>query len=605
MNNKTIDSLIKEEQILLNRYRRKIDFISKYVYNFKVDKTCSDQEALYIFEEQLKEKINYPKRYPLILTLDEIVKELFKEFGFTSMMHLSMYAHTQLIAKTAFEEGRHYQNKEMKIEEGDFLKAVKSEYLDNIFQYGSICKEMLGEDADRDATHMDTDMSIIRGEDLTIPNVLKQNIDANNSSYGKVKLVISKEYMDKYDKCITTKKGQELTLEDRRKTEVFPMYDGENNTHYGIRTGFPSTYIKAIIADEYINSIKFKIIRSGFYIPVYNTKGELVFSYEEYVELSSQRDGLKKYHNDLSYKISENLETKEILEISKTLNGSVEDSTRKRQAIYEKLNEVFEKYFKGVKYKLDGSITPGIVEIYDTGSTGRGTNVPNDSDYDFILRVDKKFKHSPLYNEFISDIYKIFGKTGGSDTIRLENVKLDGIEEPLDIDITPIEKTNKVTYSTDECIKDRLSTIKEKYPDKYNLVISNIIMAKKVLKEAKAYKPWHAGKNPQGGLGGVGVENWILQHGGSLLDAAQDFVRTAEKCKYDFKEFVETYPIYDFGENHRAIEKNKYLYDNFVKNLDSEGFKRTIEALKQYIINSQIDFTEENSIEILEENKQI
>ena len=65
------------------------------------------------------------------------------------------------------------------------------------------------------------------------------------------------------------------------------------------------------------------------------------------------------------------------------------------------------------------------------------------------------------------------------------------------------------------------------------MVLANIIYAKKILKEAKAYKPFRSDRT-QGGLGGVGIENWILQYGGSFIDAARDFLRHAEG-----KEFID------------------------------------------------------------------
>ena len=93
------------------------------------------------------------------------------------------------------------------------------------------------------------------------------------------------------------------------------------------------------------------------------------------------------------------------------------------------------------------------------------------------------------------------------------------------------DKNSKVEYSTDMCIKDRLATIESLYPDKYALVIANILLAKKFFKEIGIYKRF------DGGLGGVGVENFILQHNGSFYDAASHFVAVADSCDMKLEEF--------------------------------------------------------------------
>ena len=106
-------------------------------------------------------------------------------------------------------------------------------------------------------------------------------------------------------------------------------------------------------------------------------------------------------------------------------------------------------------------------------------------------------------------------------------------------------------------------------------------MAKEVLKDA--YKPRHAGINPQGGLGGVGIENWILQNGGSFEAAAKEFIRVS--ANKNFEEFQEEYAVWDFGENHLSFRKNDgYMHDNFVKdNMTEEGYNKMKEVLKEYL----------------------
>ena len=130
-------------------------------------------------------------------------------------------------------------------------------------------------------------------------------------------------------------------------------------------------------------------------------------------------------------------------------------------------------------------------------------------------------------------------------------------------------------------LQDRLETIREQDPEKYNLVVANILLAKQVLKDAGVYKP-NRGENPQGGLGGVGVENWILQNGGSFIEAARSFVEAAQGKSFD--EFKESYQVWDFGDNHLAERRNQYAHDNFItSNMSEEGFHKMCEVLSGYL----------------------
>ncbi len=168
-----------------------------------------------------------------------------------------------------------------------------------------------------------------------------------------------------------------------------------------------------------------------------------------------------------------------------------------------------------------------------------------------------------------------------SGDFRLKGVQLEGLEQAIDIDITFIEKTDKISYSTDMALRDRLSSIKKQDKSKYSLVLANLLLAKKVLKEASVYKP-NRGEVAQGGLGGVGIENWILQNGGSFLDAASSFLEASEGKT--FQEFKAHYSIWDFGENHFTDRNGVYPHDEFVRNnMSEEGYLKMKQALEHYL----------------------
>ena len=118
---------------------------------------------------------------------------------------------------------------------------------------------------------------------------------------------------------------------------------------------------------------------------------------------------------------------------------------------------------------------------------------------------------------------------------RYKGVVIEGINQEIDVDLSFTERTDEIEYSTDECIKDRLSTIRSKSEEDYKYVIANILLAKKFLKQAGAYKranaevPKEGEVDTRGGLGGVGIENWNLQNNGSFIKAAESFIKTANK----------------------------------------------------------------------------
>ncbi len=72
----------------------------------------------------------------------------------------------------------------------------------------------------------------------------------------------------------------------------------------------------------------------------------------------------------------------------------------------------------------------------------------------------------------------------------------------------------------------------------------------------------------QGGLGGIGIEAWILNHGGSFEAAAKSFLETAKDENNEFKNFSDfkrEYFIFGAGES----LKDEGGTENFVNNMTS------------------------------------
>lgn len=364
--------------------------------------------------------------------------------------------------------------------------------------------------------------------------------------------------------------------------------------HYGIRTGFASSEINYIVMENYDLKVGLEIAMNGFYIPIANKEGKIIFTPKDYDELRARMSGLS-YFGEQNYSFSENLVTEETTYLAQQL----EQSNYEVQVKGTKINEIIRKSLNELglhlKATIDGNLTEGFVELINTGSTGRGTNIPGDGDFDFVMRLDKRILSNPSkLHELKQIILKNLGKDNsfeliGTGGFKLKNVPITNAVN-VDIEITFAQKTDKVSYSTDMALQDRLTTIKRTDPEKYKYVVANILLAKQVLKQAEAYKP-NRGEIPQGGLGGVGIENWILQNGGSFIDAAKSFVEAANEKS--FEEFQSSYPIWDFGENHLAERRGQYYHDNFVSNnMSTDGYKKMVQVLKEYLKTAQITQTE-------------
>lgn len=495
--------------------------------------------------------------------------------------------------KTADLRNRNTANSDMVLEKGDFIKGIGDiTYLRNILQNGSVSKEYLGSSADSDSTPLDTDVSMIMNSEGSIREKMNATAAAN---YGPIWFVLKND-----DRFVTTRTGSGGAVNskrDRSKMEAF--YTGVlGEDHYGIRTGFASSEINYIVMENYDPKVGLEIAMNGFYIPIANKEGKIVFTPKDYDELRKKMNGLS-YFGEENYSFSENLVTEE----TEYLASQIEQNNYEVQGKREKINSIIKKSLQELglhlKTNIDGDLTENYVELIDTGSTGRGTNKPGDGDFDFMMRLDKSILSNPSkLNELKQTILKNLGKEHSSELtetgdFRLKSVQLDN-NINVDIDITFTEKTDKVLYSTDMALQDRLETIKKMKSEKYKYVVANILLAKQVLKKAEVYKP-NRGEIPQGGLGGVGIENWILQNGGSFIDAAKSFVEASEGKS--FSEFQSIYQIWDFGDNHLAERRGQYVHDNFVANNMSEsGYQKMVYALKEYLRTMEISKFETKGI---------
>lgn len=513
-------------------------------------------------------------------TLDyNLADRVIKMFcGFTGIDTLEE-AKAYVYQKVAQAEKRNLATAEegVTLEPGDFVKGITDiKYLRNILQNGSVSKEYLGAYSTSDLTPLDTDGSLILDDEGT----LREKLDkASARGYGDFWFVLKNN--GRFQKTRTFD-GDIEGKRDYSKLELF--YTGScGKDHYGIRTGFASSEIDYILVGQYDKRIGLEIAMNGFYIPVADKEGKIVFTPEDYKNLRDKMAGLSYYGTD-NYTFSSELVSKDIEAMAALIAQNNEQTTYKRNIINKIMEQALSEVGLNLKTNI-GDLTLGVAEFIDTGSTGRGTNVIGKGDFDFMLRLDKEILLDPERLSKIKEtILKHLGVTSPVMTadgdFRLKDVQVaDGVV--VDIDISFRQKTDKVAYSTDMAIKDCLDTIKRLYPEQYDYVVANILEAKRVLKEAEVYKP-NRGEVPQGGLGGIGIENWILQNRGSFVEAIRTFLDAAQDKSYD--EFCKSYQVWDFGDNFFAEAHNLYPHDNFVAhNMSKEGYEKMVTVLQEYL----------------------
>ena len=511
-----------------------------------------------------------------------------------------------------------YRDKPFMFEEGDFLRGIGYiETLTGSLNKGNVAREFMCSYAGTsgsDATPLDVDISYV------VPKSgITTSIDGTLTgwAFGNIFVVIKK---DNPNFNITRDKGENVldTKYDPNKVEMFSTLTAD---HWGARTGISFTDVdfilykenKIIERDEHglpmvdekgnivyvknsndrsddgyvpiehdaLAEIQFEIARNGYYIPVIDMLGRLAFTPEQYDALRSKVAGLP-YYSSVEYTISSKLDFPGIDELVEIKKVDMQKTAEKEKIVRGKVEEIIKNSKLDVDTiaiadTLSKDLTEGIVQLIGTGSTSRGTNVPNDSDFDYMLKVDKKvYMHTT--DTLIANFKTMEHEEDNSHDkrVRLAGVTVEGLEEPFDIDISIDQKKNNIQYSTEMALEERLKTIRKQSPDDYYKVIANIVYAKQFLKEIGVYKS--ARVNPElGGLGGVGVENWILQNGGSFRQACDTFLEKAFDPKtgeiVPFNDFKKVYTVWDFGENHES--KGKHPFDEYVSlNMNEAGYTK-------------------------------
>lgn len=471
---------------------------------------------------------------------------------------------------------------------GDLLKGVNVSYISNILQNGSVAGEYLGASSGSDLTPLDTDVSMVLPKH--IGGTTEQIVQASLATgYGELLFVVK----DRGQFQQTT--GQKDARYDEGKLELFcTAVHGER--HYGIRTGFPTTEIDCMIAtpqlqqnQRQMDKIYYEIAQNGFYIPVVDTKGNSIFTPEQYEQYRHVFDGVDVYQGDalaVHPTTESDPQWQDVMDIQAAHRKDQERVERLRSEIRTHIQSVLSRHDITLKSPYDTSIIGA--ELFDIGSTGRGTNMSGDADFDFMVRLDNKdFDKVP---GIAKEIMQTFQPTKDDSHAESEYYLLRAMgatalsQSGADIDIGFVKKSELVTYGSHDAVGDKLEWIKEhKGKEQYESVIANIIVAKKILKQGDAYK-----RQEQGGMGGIGVENWILGHGGNLREAFESFYTAAHDhgSRTPFEEFKGRYRVLDAGTNLK-----KGSHGDFIYGLTAQGYEKMLNVIAGYLAKNKEPIT--------------
>lgn len=287
------------------------------------------------------------------------------------------------------------------IEVGDFIKGIENtEYFPSMLQRGILAKDFLGGNAMSDVTPLDTDVEKVlkKGEKLkdTIASLSHAPVycssNTDGKKLGKIMLVFSKdnfiETRNQNDEV--SKENIELLEQDSSKKEVCHNFD----TAYGISMGIGSENIKCIIADKYVDKLGLEIALNEFYIPIVDNDGKVVYTKEMYNNFREKMQGLSHY-GEKYFELDETARKPEMSGIIELVDKSMQNARNKQEKILKTLEEAVNKSGYTISDERRTDLKPGIVEFIDTGSTGRGTNMPGDGDFDYMVRMDKVLSDNP------------------------------------------------------------------------------------------------------------------------------------------------------------------------------------------------------------------
>ena len=158
---------------------------------------------------------------------------------------------------------------------GSFIHGTKGQVLPQVLAIGNFCGEVLEYGHKVDATPLQVDMSILGGEEELIGDKAMEAIQ-NSVAYG-----YSTDLYLVFDRS-------EGAFEEGVVHRDGPWKD---KGQVLLPVGVPSTDVRAIVMHQHhsvsLEEVERSIVQNGFYIPIYDHGGNLVFTQEEYDQLEA------------------------------------------------------------------------------------------------------------------------------------------------------------------------------------------------------------------------------------------------------------------------------------------------------------------------------
>lgn len=496
--------------------------------------------------------------------------------------------------KTADTENRAFAEKAVAgticLQEGDLLKGVESRFLVSFLQNGNVCKELLGYAAKMDSTPLDTDLERLDAKSAAL-GVAAAYKGSLADDYGDMALVLRPND----NRFLRTTADQPANVSNQLfdssyKYEQFTT-GVLGDRHEGIRTGVPFTEVRAIILKEHqrrsVLDLKMDIVANGYYVPITDVQGTILFSPQEYDELRTLYAGTEVNKGaipSIDRSVMSADQTEQIDAIREQIVNERESVEAIKTEIENKIHEALR--VAGIPIRTSGELAVG-AEIHNTGSTARGTSIPGTVvDFDIAIRLDETdlAQHGKI-SDALDAVLAGEKESGAANQWRRSGIEIQG--KSVDIDVTYVSKPEVEGMPSHAVVEQRLRAVEQSTPQEADLVRANIVYAKQVLKRFNVYKKL------DGGLGGLGVENWILQHGGSFAKARESVLRAAideQGSIRSFEDCAARYAIPDPGVNltSDSVEKGatgygQYRHDNFFYFLNrdgSDGYGKFIHALQ-------------------------
>lgn len=481
-----------------------------------------------------------------------------------------------------------------------FLKWINIESLWEILNRWVTSKEYLwwwegtSDIVSSNTTPFDTDWVIVNCE-----NVFKI---AEKHWYGDLDIIIniSKPWIYNSDDW--------LWWYDRKSYEIFKNHCNDENYRW-IRTWIASTEFDAIIYrsseidPEKLQEIKFLIAKNGFYLPVLDLKGNVLFTPEEYHILRQSFSFSDKYKwYDIDQKdwiyvstVQNNVihgwneELSKFIQEQKNLKNTDTGIDNRNMAwiVFDMVKNILESE---LWIKCDQSKALLWAELYDSWSTWRWTEIRSDDvDLDFTLLVNsedydrldeiKKVIHEKIWTIESSDHERAEWNWFQIKSLKNNLWRDVWYENWINFELLIEKKIKSYLYPSNIAMQDRFSKIEELCgKEALDFVKQNIVIMKRLLKSQWTYK------NTQWWIWWIGVENWIMQHHGNFIEALEAFENVAYEWEYvegkesiPLEKFKNLYPIWDSW--HNVVSGGN---DNFVSKMTDTGYHWVLNIIKKY-----------------------